>query len=889
MRITWHKPLAILLALILAFLPIAPPEAYAQQAPNSAVEAAEPLAEEGKEAAPKDDKASNNASGSTVAPVAENPAGSAQDETLEPKSTLEENRTLSQEDPLAEQMSDEKVQTDAKTLAPTVGTPGVEAEASKPHVAYHVHRQTYGWETKWARDGAVSGTTGQAKRLESIELKLEGASGGIRYRTHVQSYGWVGWSQNGAPSGTTGQAKRLEAIRIELTGDVASKYDVWYRVHAQTYGWMGWAKNGANAGTATYAKRLEAIQIVLLPKGSSAPSDSYGGISRATASPYVTRLLQYKTHVQTFGWQDWRFDGAVSGTSGLAKRLEAINIAFADQPYSGDVEYCTHVQTYGWLGWKRNGAMSGTSGQAKRMEAIRIQLTGQMAQHYDIWYRVHAQTFGWMGWTKNGNQAGTAGLAKRLEAIQIVLTAKGAAAPSASYGGVRQATSQAFSTTAPGVSAATPARGPSSAGNLSVRGAKLVDQKGNAVQLRGISTHGLAWFPGYVNDACFKQLRRHWNANVVRLAMYTEEYGGYCSGGNKSSLTALVKKGVQLAASNDLYAIVDWHILSDGNPNRHVNEAKAFFADMSATFRNNNNIIYEICNEPNGGTSWNDIKQYANQIIPVIRKNDPDAVIIVGTPTWSQEVDKAAASPLSQGNVMYALHFYAATHKDDLRNCMVSAVRSGLPIFVSEFGICDASGNGAIDQGSANSWITTMNSLGISWCMWSLCNKAESASAIKSSCNATSGFGTGDLTTSGTWLLRALNGTLPAGTDSSAGNSSQGNTPAAPPAGQTATFTSGSLACKAVLTNSWPEGSGKMVYQYDLSITNKGGARSSWSFTLPFNSAVSYVNGWNATFVANGSRMSVSNASYNGSLAAGATIAGIGVQVRGPAGLVVKP
>ncbi|MDO4537712.1 MAG: cellulase family glycosylhydrolase [Coriobacteriales bacterium] len=297
---------------------------------------------------------------------------------------------------------------------------------------------------------------------------------------------------------------------------------------------------------------------------------------------------------------------------------------------------------------------------------------------------------------------------------------------------------------------------PASCGALQVSGSRLVSQAGTPVQLRGISTHGLAWFPDYVNSDCFYQLRNEWHANVVRLAMYTQEYGGYCSGGNQAQLKALVKSGVTYAAENDLYVIVDWHILSDGNPLTHVEEAKAFFGELSAELAGRNNVLYEICNEPNGGTTWADIKSYANQVIPVIRANDADAVVLVGTPFWSQEIDAAAADPLDFPNVMYTLHFYAATHRDDLRNRMSAAVRAGLPVFVSEFGICDASGNGSIDEASANAWLSSMREHGVSWCMWSLCNKAESASAISSSCTKTSGFVQDDLTQSGRWLVGAL-------------------------------------------------------------------------------------------------------------------------------------
>ena len=167
-----------------------------------------------------------------------------------------------------------------------------------------------------------------------------------------------------------------------------------------------------------------------------------------------------------------------------------------------------------------------------------------------------------------------------------------------------------------------------SAGRLHVKGTKLVDKKGHEVQLRGVSTHGLSWYPQYVNDKCFAQLHDKWGANVVRLAMYTEEYNGYCSGDakNRSDLKKLIKKGVKLAKKHKMYVIVDWHILSDGNPNSHKKEAKAFFKEMSKELKGYNNVIYEICNEPNNGTSWKEIKSYAKSVISTIRENDKKAV-----------------------------------------------------------------------------------------------------------------------------------------------------------------------------------------------------------------------------------------------------------------------
>ena len=289
-------------------------------------------------------------------------------------------------------------------------------------ITYSVHAQTYGWMGD-KQDGAMAGTEGEAKRLEAVKIKLRdpSVSGSVKYRIHIQSIGWTDWKSDGAMSGTEGQAKRMEAIRIQLTGKMAEKYDIYYRVHCQTYGWLDWAKNGETAGTTDGAKRMEALEIRLVKKGGAAPGE--------TMRTYVQPLLQYQTHVQTYGWQEMAEGGVKAGTEGQAKRMEALKLSLVNQKYSGNIEYKVHVQTYGWMNTMRNGALAGTTGQAKRMEAIQIQLTGQMAKQYDIYYRVHSQSYGWLGWAKNGESAGTEGLAKRMEAIQIVLVKKGGEAP----------------------------------------------------------------------------------------------------------------------------------------------------------------------------------------------------------------------------------------------------------------------------------------------------------------------------------------------------------------------------------------------------------------------------------------------------------------------------
>ena len=288
-------------------------------------------------------------------------------------------------------------------------------------------------------------------------------------------------------------------------------------------------------------------------------------------------------------------------------------------------------------------------------------------------------------------------------------------------------------------------------GALRVAGTNLVDKNGNSYQLFGMSTHGLSWFPEYVNADAFATLRS-WNTNCVRLAMYTAEYNGYCTGGDKESLKNTVKQGVEYATSQGMYVIIDWHILSDGNPLTYKEEAKAFFAEMSSLYKDRDNIIYEICNEPNGA-DWETIKSYAQEVIPIIRANDSNAVVLVGTPEWCQQVDQAAASPLGYDNIMYTLHFYAATHTDWLRQRAESAINSGLPIFVSEFGMCDASGNGGNDFGQSASWMDLIGRYNLSYCCWNLANKAETSSIINSWCTKTSGWSNEDLSESGKWIV----------------------------------------------------------------------------------------------------------------------------------------
>ena len=261
-------------------------------------------------------------------------------------------------------------------------------------------------------------------------------------------------------------------------------------------------------------------------------------------------------------------------------------------------------------------------------------------------------------------------------------------------------------------------------GNLSVKGTKIVNKYGEEVVLKGISSHGLQWFGYLITDKNIKTIKS-WNANVFRLAMYTKE-GGYID--NKNIYNDLIKY-IDLVISNDMYVIVDWHILSDNNPNTYKKEAIEFFNKISSKYKNTPNIIYEICNEPNGNTSWNDIKGYATDVVKTIRKNSNN-IIIVGTPTWSQDVDKVINNKINDKNTMYSLHFYSGTHKQELRDKAKKALNNNVPIFVTEFGVSDASGNGGVYLDEANKWISFIKNNKISFVNWSLADKNESSALL---------------------------------------------------------------------------------------------------------------------------------------------------------------
>ena len=433
---------------------------------------------------------------------------------------------------------------------------------------------------------------------------------------------------------------------------------------------------------------------------------------------------------------------------------------------------------------------------------------------------------------------------------------------------------------------------------LHVEGTSIVNEEGEAVQLRGISTHGIAWFPQYINLDFFKQMSQEWNADVVRLAMYTAENSGYCTDGDKEATKQLIRNGVAYAEEAGMYVIVDWHILSDFNPHTHKNEAIDFFREMSEEFADKTHVIYEICNEPNGGISWSEIKSYAEEVIGVIREKDDDAIILVGTPNWSQMVEQAAADPITDyDNIMYTLHYYAGTHKESLRGTMVKAIEDGLPIFVSEYGICDASGNGALDYEQADEWVETMNCYGVSYVAWNISNKSESSAMFKADCNKISGFNEDDLNPSGKWLIEMLTGENTASLPTHEGvenpnESADRSTPTTmettqpseytAPTGVTEadlTITTNNSALSVTLktTDTWSSNGGN-YYNCNITLSNTSGSDiTGWEICIDLSGKNWKLDqGWNGEYVSEGNVLKITNKDYNGTVSAGGSVGDIG-------------
>ena len=265
-------------------------------------------------------------------------------------------------------------------------------------------------------------------------------------------------------------------------------------------------------------------------------------------------------------------------------------------------------------------------------------------------------------------------------------------------------------------------------GWLQVKGTELLNSSGKPIQLRGISSHGIQWFT--YTKSSLQNLKESWGINVFRIAMWTDpNHNGYIKYKElKNVAIELIDNAIEL----DMYVIMDWHILEDNNPNMYKKEAIEFFKEISEKYKNVPNVIYEICNEPNGDTTWEkDVKPYAEDVIKVIRKNSPKSLIIVGTPFWCKDLDSVLKSPLDFENITYAVHFYAGNDDQQLKNTMDRFLDKGLPIFVSECGMTDFTCDGPIYVDKFKEWIKFLDDRNISWIYWSISSKDESTSILE--------------------------------------------------------------------------------------------------------------------------------------------------------------
>ena len=307
----------------------------------------------------------------------------------------------------------------------------------------------------------------------------------------------------------------------------------------------------------------------------------------------------------------------------------------------------------------------------------------------------------------------------------------------------------------PAPSAAPIQGGVSENGWLQVVGTTLCNEQGEPIVLRGMSSHGVHWYPQYTSRESIANTAAC-GANLFRVAMYTGE-GGYIS--QPQAVLEQTLQAVDAAIANDMYVIIDWHILSDGNPRTYQAQAKEFFTLVSDRYRDQPAVLYEICNEPNGNVSWEgDIKPYAEEMVGVIRANSPNAVILIGSGTWSQDIHQAAANPVQGENLMYTCHFYAGTHGQWLRDRIDSALAAGLPIFISEWGTSAADGSGGVFLDASAQWLDFLDARGISWANWSLCDKGETSAALRPGTSPYGSWTEGDLSDSGRFVFSRFRG-----------------------------------------------------------------------------------------------------------------------------------
>lgn len=289
-------------------------------------------------------------------------------------------------------------------------------------------------------------------------------------------------------------------------------------------------------------------------------------------------------------------------------------------------------------------------------------------------------------------------------------------------------------------------------GLLQAKGNRIVAKDGKPVALQGMSLFWSQWMPQFYTAGTVKWLKDDWKCSIVRAAIAADE-GGYL----KQPAVELKKAEtvIEAAVKGGIYVIVDWH---DHKAEAHTAQSVEFFSKISKKYGKHMNVIYEIYNEPLKVSWEKTIKPYAETVIAAIRKNDPDNLIIVGTPTWSQDVDAVIPSPIKDRNVAYTLHFYAGTHKQYLRDKAQKALDAGLPLMITEWGTVNADGDGAVDRASTQEWLEFARKNSLSMCNWSVADKVEGAAVLKPGASGNGNWRADQLTASGVYVRDLIRG-----------------------------------------------------------------------------------------------------------------------------------
>lgn len=285
-------------------------------------------------------------------------------------------------------------------------------------------------------------------------------------------------------------------------------------------------------------------------------------------------------------------------------------------------------------------------------------------------------------------------------------------------------------------------------GRLRTEKNRIVGEHGRPVSVAGVSFFWSQWMGRFYTAQTVAWLVRDWRANIVRAALGVGRRDGYLF--TPETQRKHVRTVVDAAVAQDIYVIIDWH---DHQAHLHADQAVAFFQEMARDYGHHPHVIYEIFNEPLRDASWpREVKPYAERVIAAIRAIDPDNLIVVGTPAWSQDVDIAAADPLDDPNVAYSLHFYAGTHKHNLRAKAEKALQLGAALFVTEWGTCNANGDGPIDEASVQEWLAFMRRHQLSHCNWAVGDKRETSCHLQPGAASTGGWKDSELTPSGRFV-----------------------------------------------------------------------------------------------------------------------------------------